>query len=166
MANLRIKITPITPHFYPEEVFLKVGKEIEKQVDIQERMYRKTYATWSHKPSFKRINFTFGHKELYGQISTSDRRYIWIDAGTSRKRKVVRRNKPDSRWSPKTKKRVIGSSAGRPGNLVPIKVWTKGIVAREFTDEIVRRRQKYVQDALAKAVSKGLEKAWKGRWAK
>jgi hypothetical protein len=135
---------------------LAILAALREEGEIVKRMYEKTVRTWSSpKPVFK-IEARIGAGGPRGGISsdsaivnvfTTDQKYLWVDLGTQPY--VIRpRNALFLRFTvggrPKTRPRVIGSGAGSRGSqwVTTRLVRHPGIKAREFTDEITKRRRR------------------------
>lgn len=135
--------------------------------------FRKVTATWEHKPRFS-VSKRVTSKNLILTVTTDDEIFGWVNAGTEQhvieprspvsKRNPARASSLAYRRSfrPKTRRGVIGSSAGgKTGEYVyPVSVTHPGIEAREFTttigawaqEEMVRRSDAAMREALERAV--------------
>ena len=119
----------------------KMSPEIRKD-------FEETTKTWKHKPKF--VETVTGGKGLGGfaiEVTTTDEIYGYVDQGT--KPHIIRPKKPGgmlafaSAFSPKTKPRVLGSTAGHVGPVDTFRqeVQHPGTEAREFTKEIEKKWQ-------------------------
>lgn len=115
-------------------------KELDRELEIQGNMFRKTVRTWRH-PVIFRKKIIDTPNLLTGYIGTDDRIYKFLAFGTK-----VRYATMSKSFRPKTKVRYIGSTAGA-GNPDPLfvskRVPRPGIEARLWVDEIFDRRSKY-----------------------
>lgn len=127
---------------------------IKDTIDAADDEFAKTYASFSHKPAFRKtIKKTEGSTLTSGEGST-DNPYPFVTKGTSVRYATMT---PD--FAPKTKKRVIGSGGGRGGVLyVDKRRPRKGIEAREFEETIAElmlpKFQKDGQKILDKSAKK------------
>lgn len=110
-----------------------IGKEIKKD-------FEKTTRTWKNKPLF--IARTFNNAEgISVEVSTTNEVYGYVDKGTKphiiRPRRAKRLNF-SSKFKPKTKPHVIGSTAGMQGkrDVFAKVVHHPGNEAREFSRDI------------------------------
>lgn len=107
--------------------------------------FKKTTRTWNHKPVFKQRK---ARHFLVASTYTNDRIYYFITRGTPIRRAVM-----TSDFRAKTSPRIIGSGRGRGGvAFISKKISRPGIKAREFDDEIAKRRQPVLVNRLDKAV--------------
>lgn len=138
-----------------EEMF----KEMKRQMKIIDNMYGATYRTWNHKPQF-RTRFRSGSTTLEGIVSTIDVIYFWVDDGTKRHPILSRRSRVlafPSRSTPKTTPRIIGSRQGsRSGQAFATHVVHPGTKPRNFTKEIVKRRQGFYTKQMQRAIKRGV----------
>lgn len=117
-------------------------RAVDTMADEAIVLYRKTTATWRHKPQFRKRKTARGV-----QITTDDKVFNWIDRGT-RPHIITAKNAPMLifRWPYKaaTKPRVIGSTQARRGNNWARKFSVRhpGTKPRHFTDEITKRINK------------------------
>ena len=143
---------------------LAILKALNDEGEIIKRMYKKTVATWSQPKPVFRITAKFSDREGASvDVYTTNQKYLWVDLGTEPY--IIRpRKMPYLKFrvggKPKTKVRTIGSGAGRAGNTwVTTKlVRHPGIKAREFSDEIRKRRRPHffinMEIAMARAQRK------------
>lgn len=142
---MKIKFIPIKVsknHLDPKTL----DKAIKKSLDIMEDMvaddFKKTYATWEHKPRFQKIKI----QAYVREISTTDQIYNWVNKGT--KAHVIRPTRgkvlafPKS-FRPKTRTRYIASYRGSKskGKRYAKIVHHPGTKAREFDTAISERWQ-------------------------
>lgn len=126
-------------------------REMNKQIDIIDRMYQKTYRTWRTKPTFEK-KISTGKERLAISTSTGFAVMRFLDDGTR-----VRRALMTADFIPKTGPRTIGSKGGRGGVVfISKKLARPGIKARHFTDEIVKRRAKNYTRAMTRALRRGV----------
>ena len=142
--------------------------ELEKAGKKPKKDFEATTRTWDGKPDFQIKVSENGNKiELFvgvesnwskGKKANVNDIYMFVTRGTSERHALM---SPD--FSPKTKKRVIGSSSGRGGVVrVSKDIHLDGIDAREFEEEITKKNKKPIQ----KDVEKSLEtSAKKVKWA-
>jgi len=155
---------------------LAILSALNDEGEICRRMYKQTTRTWkSPKPVFKLVarigkGGPRGGKQSNSgivEVYTTDQVYQWVDFGTKGPYPIVPKRGPYLRFlvggSPKTHPRVIGSGAGSAGNQWVTKriVYHPGIRAREFTDEIRKRRRPYFYANMKRAIAKAQRKyAW------
>ena len=163
-----IKPPRINPQAY-QDVMLK---ELGYQADQVMRLYILVTRTWKHRPKF-RVDFQFDDRPVSAgggagyAVTTDDPIFHYVDQGTRPHTIRARRgglHAFQSKFSPKTRRRVLGSRQGsRSGSLVrPKEVRHPGTQAREFTQEIQKRRRNPFFNAMKKAHTKGLRAARKG----
>jgi len=136
-------------------------REMNRQIDIIDRMYAKTYSTWTHKPVFKKKIATSANKLEVG-TSTDNKIMLFLDDGTKERYIYPRRARVllfRTGFRPKTNVRTIGSRRGsQSGPLVGAKRVKHKIRARKWTDEIVKRRQKHYATGMARALALGVKR--------
>lgn len=153
--------------------FLKFGTvraellmQLDREIDIIDRMYKKTYRTWRNKPIFRKSHKTTANR-LSAQTATDSDIMLWLDEGTKAHLIMARargrhlgRLAFQTGFIPKTKPRTIGSGAGgRFGDFVyPPAVWHPGTKPRKFTDEIVNRRKDRYKIAMQRALDRGVKR--------
>ena len=117
----------------------RILKEMNRELGIQERMFKKTVSTWRHDVAFTKEISDRG-SVIEGSISTDDRIYRFLNDGTSKRYATMSKD-----FEPKSHHRTIGSSSG--SNPDPVYISRKnprpGIEKREWVDEIFQRREKY-----------------------
>ncbi len=160
-----IKLEAIVPKrlFKLRTVRAEMLMEMERQIDIIDRMYGATYRSWTHKPQFKKA-FRTAVNFLEAKVSTIDVIYAWTDDGT-RSHPILPRLHGGrsgvlafpSRFQPKTKVRTIGSRRGsKSGTRFATHVFHPGTKARNFTKEIVKRRSKPYVKQMRAAIRRGV----------
>ena len=126
-------------------------RELDKQIDIIDRMYQKTYRTWTTKPTFTKTIST-GKERISVTTATGFAVMRFLDDGTKVRRAVM-----TSDFVAKTTPRTIGSKGGRGGVIfISRKLTLPGIKARNFTKEIVKRRAKNYTKAMDRALRRGV----------
>jgi len=165
-----VRFTPILPKYLwdAKGVPRAVYNELHRQGKIVERMYKMTVRTWKDKPVFKtkvsgkRMRYGMGYELTisYDTRTKGGKHYYWTDWGTPRhviRARRVPRLRFRTRFSPKTKFRVIGSNRGSVGGAwaAPKAVMHPGTEARMFTDEIQERRKVQIQDAIISGIRSG-----------
>ena len=168
-----VKFTPILPKYLwdAKGVPRAVYQELLRQGKIVERMYKRTVSTWRNKPSFKtkvsgkRMRYGMGYELTvsYDRRTKGGQHYFYTDWGTERH--VIRARRAPrlrfrTKFSPKTRVRVIGSRRGsRDGAwTAPKAVMHPGTEARMFTEEIHDRRSEKIQDAIISGINSGTKK--------
>jgi len=133
--------------------------EMQKEAGIVQRMYESTTRTWKVRPSFfiKTVAVTRDENALW--VYTYNNIYRFLDYGTAERWALM-----SSDFSPKTTHRVLGSRAGS-GRAVKrgrsqMARPQPGIEAREFTTEIVARREKAMQKAIAKRLARAAKRVF------
>lgn len=165
------------PRMNPNAYRLEIVKELDHQAQIVRRMYQKTTQTWSSpRPVFKVTAAVKGPpgprggvatQQAIASVETTDERFIWTDLGTrphiirSKRGRLLRFRVGGK---PKTRRRVIGSGRGSRG-----KNWRSaevvhhpGTRARQFTQEIQKRRRSAFFKAMREAHTRGLRRAQRG----
>lgn len=135
-----------------------LDKAILKSLDIMQDMvaddFKKTYATWNHKPRFLKLKI----KPYVREISTNDQIYNWVNKGTRPHIIVPTRGKvlafPKSS-RPKTRVRYIASYSGSKskGKRYAKVVHHPGTKAREF-DIVISQRWQVLAPRLLKTAIK------------
>lgn len=169
----------VPPALNPKAWERVIGRELEKQAAITQRMYKRTVRTWGPpKITFKvKTSKTSpgprggrSSQTAAAEVSTDDERFIWTDLGT--KAHIIRPKRPGGQlkfkvggYSPKTRRGVIGSRRGRAGRNFRSATIVRhpGTKARRFTKEIEKRRRKPFFKAMFAANAKGLRAAQRGR---
>lgn len=154
--------------WFPLIFTILIKKELNKEVDIIERMYQKTISTWNNKPRFvKEIIFTresaIARVRLDKRLKAS-KVYSYLDKGTKKRWALMSQD-----FSPKTTHRTIGSRQGsgkavlrgRRAMLARGIPARKGIKAREFSKEISERRKREWEKKMKKAMFMGAKSVWK-----
>lgn len=126
--------------------------------------YSATVATWKeHHPQFDvKIKYAGGTARIIGTTKSEDldsNVWHWLDKGTTKRWAVM-----TNPFSPKTRRRVIGSVAGVGQMAFVISKkrrykrppWRPGITAREWTQAIKRNNYYYLRQQLNDAVNKSL----------
>jgi hypothetical protein len=153
----RLKVDTIRREVQAE--MLKQGRHIESE-------YRKTTATWTHKPKFETVtDITSGDMTIL--VGTDDEVYGYVDEGTRPHVITPKANNPrgllffQEGYVAKTVPRVLGSRAGgRFGAVVAAKaVRHPGTEARGFTQMIQDKTRRRYQRDMLKAVQRGAKKA-------
>lgn len=121
----------------------------------------KTTATWKGaKPTFKaEVSYAGGDVVILvgpGGSTEGAQKWVWLDEGT-KPHPIKAKNKPTlafrTNFTPKTKVKTFSSGAGgsSPPWAFPKQVRHPGIDAREWSEEIVKRRRKRFTQAIIKA---------------
>lgn len=161
----------------PNGYRLEIVKELNDQANIMQRMFKKTVETWSSPRPVFRITAAIkgppgprggvATQQAIASVETTDERFIWTDQGTrphiirSKRGRLLRFRVGGK---PKTRRRVIGSGRGQRG-----KQWRSadvvhhpGTRARQFTQEIQKRRRSAFFKAMREAHSRGIRRAQRG----
>ena len=136
-------------------------KDLKKAGEPPKKDFEKTTQTWDNKPAFKidtkdyntRIELFVGVESTWrkGQKAKPEDIYMFVTRGTSVRHALM---SPD--FSPKTRKRVIGSSSGRGGVIrVSKALRLEGIDGREFEQAVTDKNK----DPLKKSVEKSFSNA-------
>lgn len=122
------------------EEMKKMAEEIAKEANAD---FHKTTATWNHQPDFKET-VSVGGEGIKTEVVTDDPIYAYVDLGT--KKHIIRPKHAsalvfNSKFKPKTKPRVIGSTEGfsGPPKIVTQVVHHPGTKARKFTEVIKKK---------------------------
>lgn len=154
MADIHVQLTAVLPKGLVLDM-QKLRAELEGAFDhtmnIIRDDFQKTTKTWEHPVEFVKDGPAMQGGDLAASVSTDDEIYGYVNDGTPAHPIAVRNAKflafrwggPGS-YRPKTRVRIISSSAGGPtGETVFRKqVWHPGTTAREFDAEIAKRRQR------------------------
>ena len=154
----------------PNMIVNPIVNEMTRQGEIIERMYQRTVRTWRNKPKFsmtmKRGARVWIMRIGYDPSTDEGKKYFWVDHGTSA-HMIRARNAPSlafgTTFVPKTRRGVIGSSAGKRGGKIvrPKQVRHPGTEARDFTRTIYARRKDYLHRDLARAMNRAIRNAMK-----
>lgn len=133
------------------------AKAINDTIKDVSKDFKKTYSTWSHKPSFSIKRAT--KNKLVGSIETDDEIYNYVVRGT--RRHVIRAKKApmlrfQTGYRAKTKPGKIGSSGGgATGPFVSAKsVMHPGTEARNFDKIIATENQPKFRKRAESAIKK------------
>ena len=154
------KFVPIVPkELNANQLLNGLRKVVKKQAGYSNTQFGLTYKTWQHKPDFKE-DFNDKGNKLEGIASTSgegskDNPYPFITKGTPVRYATMT---PD--FSPKSRRRVIGSRGGRGGVAFINKNKPRpGIEAREFEEEIAKREQPKFETRAQKALDSAAKRS-------
>ena len=129
--------------------------------------FEKTTSTWEHKPPFAiETKSTKNNIELFvgvesswspGKKANASDIYRFVTRGTSKRHALMSPN-----FSPKTRKGVIGSSAGRGGVIrVSKNLQLPGIESRDFEQAITKKNKKQIEKDIQKSfVSASIKVNW------
>jgi hypothetical protein len=149
-----------------KEVRLNILNELRAEGRAVKKEFDKTTATWKGaKPTFTFAIGLTGKDAivLVGPAGNQEgaQKWVWLDEGTKKDYPIVAKNKPllifrhGSGFRAKTKVKTFSSGAG--ANTGPWvskkKVIHPGIEAREWSKEIVKKRQKKFNRRLSEAAS-------------
>lgn len=168
-----IKPTPFRSSIFREEVRTAaqaMAQDIEKD-------FAKTVKTWEHKPEFETEvkvgsaagSYITGKAGITGgaeiAVTTDDEVYGYVDEGTRPHIIKPRRKGYPLRFNvggrPKTKPRIIGSTAGKKGNreVRARSVHHPGTKAREFTKTIHKKYQKEFRKQMDAAMRRAAKRS-------
>ena len=119
------------------------------------RLYRLTYATWDNKPVMHE-EVKIGSTEAYAEVSTADKKMLWLDDGTRTRHALMSSKKhPAGLWKSKTKPNRLKAGRGR-GVLVRVsrQINKPGIKPRNWSIIIAKMREKAFQHNVESAVKK------------
>jgi len=128
-------------------------------VNLMNTDFDKTHKTWKRKPKFVKSGPKRSGQRLTGHVGTDSEIYGYVSKGT-RKDYPIRPRRPGGvlafpggKYKAKTRPRVIGSRAG--GARGPIRFAKHipkhpGIKARDFDEEIAKRRQRNFETIVKK----------------
>ena len=146
--------------------------ELGRQSDQVLRLYLATTRTWKRQPKF-RVDFKYGNEPVREgggaafAVTTDDEIFHYVDQGT-RPHIIKARHAAalafQTGFTAKTRRRILGSRSGRrSGGIVrPKQVMHPGTQARQFTQEIQKRRRAPFFRAMKEAHLKGLRLAKRG----
>lgn len=147
---VQIEFKPIIPPEIKPQLFKKeLLKAMDRELQIDRRMLQKTTTTWKKpRPVFKvevKVNVREGAR---GRVWTEDDRWNWTDQGTKAhtiRSKTGKNLKFTVGGRSKTKVRTLGSGGGKRGKRWVSKksVRHPGTKAREFSQEVIKRRKKF-----------------------
>ncbi len=139
----------------------ELKSELRNQGQIAKREFEKVVSTWSPRATF-RVDWHERPNQAIVQVITNDKRFLWLDKGTRIRWAVMSRD-----FSPKTTYRTIGARSGggrvvirgrqamQQRNIKP----RRGIKAREFSKEILKRRKPSFYKAMREAIARGKRKS-------
>lgn len=135
---------------------------INQTLRVIDQDFGKTYATWKSTPAFIIQLAAYKGDDLVGSVYTSDRIYAYVNNGTvphdiaPRTAKVLHFM---TGYRAKTRKRVIGSSAGGASgsDAFAMTVHHPGTEAREFDKEIAARRQRTLETNVTAAILRSMK---------
>jgi len=132
-------------------------RAVDDTVAIVESNFKATTRTWKHQVRFKRRRATRRGDTIEGDVTTNDEIYGYVSGGTRRHFVRPRRAKAlrfrGGKYGAKTRPRVLGSrkGGGRGAFVFSKGHWVKGIKAREFPQEIAKRRQRNLHNFVIRA---------------
>lgn len=143
----------------------RTAEHVEKQVALEiKKQHKKTIQELKRQTSYWRrpVVFTVDETEDGATISTEDPRYTWVDEGT-RPHKIEPRNKKVLRWLPGSR---VRNEIARRNNMADRQdvaqftpsVQHPGIRPRNFTDVVMRRREKQIYKAISDVLEKAIRK--------
>jgi len=132
-------------------------KAMEEEAKDIKSEYEKTTKTWKTQVAFhSKVRPT--KDGIYAEVWASNRIYWFVHESISVMRGVL-----SSDWSPKTQPGVLGSGAGSGRLLYASKKISKPpYEAREFTEAIIKVRQKPFEERMRKATRVGARRATQG----
>ena len=147
---------------FTSAIFEEVSDEFDKETKIVLKMLKKVVRTWDKKPRFivkgstggfgGDIDLTIGPDEN----TEAGAKFVYLDQGTSVRHAVM-----SSPFVPKSRVRKIGSWRGRGGAVfVSRQVRQPGIAARNWIDEIRKRRTQPFQTKVRWAVARGARRTF------
>lgn len=130
--------------------------EMKHYLDIVERKFQSSTATWDHRPNFvvdvKRSGFGPAFK-VVGEVYTEDEVYGYLNNGTSVRYATMTKN-----FSPKTKPGRISSGAGSGGlHYVSRSRPRPGIKARSWDVLIADGTERNLELAFKRAIDKSVK---------
>lgn len=155
------------PILAPNVAETSVMNELVKAMRTEQRIWRgmllRTYHNWSAE---KRPKWTFRiyrpGAALVLEYKTSSTPYVWVEAGTSWRRKV----RMPRGYSPRTRPRVLSSRMNNPDTRRPAYIFpesvNRGIPARNFTHEVMRRRRDFFRRRIDRAFRLGVRNIFVG----
>lgn len=141
-----------------EEVRKQWKKGLLEERNAIWRYYRATVETWrEHHPRFK-SKYGENQDMMWVDTWTENRIYWFVHEGISVMHAVL-----SSDWSPKTRPGILRSGPGS-GRLVRVRPEYEGPLyePREFTEEIIERRQKPFQRRMEYLTAVGVRKSQGG----
>ena len=127
----------------------EITKVLNEEKRELSRLYSLTYATWDNKPIMHE-EVKIGSVEGYAEVSTADKKMLWLDDGTRIRHALMSRN-----WVSKTKPNRLKSGHGRGKKIfVSRQIKKPGIKPRNWTKIIVKLREKVFQHNVESAVKK------------
>ena len=132
----------------------EMEKPVIETIDSADKEFAKTYKTWEHKPTFKKV-LKVSKREIVGSTTTtekgdSDNPYPFVTRGTKVRRAIMTSN-----FSPKTRAGVLGSGGGRGGVLfISKKVNRPGIKRRDFEPLVTKLEEPKFRKRISKAIKR------------
>ena len=151
-----IELQAIVPKgaFQSRALVAEIEKALHEEVKELDRLYKLTYMTWDNKPSMHK-EVKVGSREAYAEVSTDDKKMLWLDDGTRIRHALMSRD-----WVSKTKPNRLKSGRGR-GRRVAVsrQIQKPGIKPRNWSKIIAGIREPKFQRNAARAVERA--KIWK-----
>ena len=156
---MTIRVRQIKPGpFRSDRIFKRLRDAADRTAKLADKEFKKTYATWDHKPKFtKGVKVTGAGISWFCQ--TDDQIYIWVSGGTKGPYPIPKAGPGllvfPSGYKAKTTPKTLFSGTGGPfGPPVFVKgqVQHPGIKAREFDKTVLLYvkpwYQKWMEDAM------------------
>ena len=158
MADVRVRLDYIGPTAIRDTAICsEVVDQYNKEAEVVVKMFKKIVKTWNRKPRFVTKGFAgcfSGEIELTvgpDMRTKAGKKFMYLNDGTSVRRAVM-----SNPFTAKSRVRKIGSWAGRGGAVfVSRRVSQPGIKARDWIDEIGKRRQGPFGTNIQRAISRG-----------
>lgn len=118
----------------------EIEKVLHEEVRELNRLYKQTYVTWDRKPLMHK-EVKIGSREAYAEVSTDDKKMLWLDDGTRIRHALMSRN-----WVSKTKPNRLKSGIGRGRKVrVSRQIQRPGIEPRNWSKIIAGIRERQFQ---------------------
>ena len=144
-----IELQAIVPKgaFKSAAFLTEITKALNEEKRALSRLYGLTYATWDEKPIMHE-EVKVGSAEAYAEVSTADKKMLWLDDGTRIRHALMSRN-----WVSKTKPNRLKSGHGRGKKIfVSRQIRKPGIKPRNWTKIIAKLRERPFQRNVEQAV--------------
>lgn len=142
-----------------KSILKEVTAAVNSSLDVMQRDFARTTKSWDHKVTFEVNKAAMSGRSLEGSVGTDDDVFNWVDKGTRPHEiypiaaEVLRFQ---GGYQSKTTPGVIGSHQGGSSGMFIYaeSVHHPGIAARNFTDEIARRRRGMLESRISAAILK------------
>jgi len=153
--NIGADMPHFDTHTFVYTMRYRLANDLKEEVGIVTRMLQAVTRTWEHD-----VDFTYDIR-TYGDtfsviVTTKDEIFWYLNNGTDERYAVMSQD-----FEPKTHVRTIGSQIGRGGRVGFVETPLPGIEAREWIDEIAKRREKDFQKKMSRTFNSLVDRFWR-----